>query len=118
MRTNIDAEPDCGRFGNKSQGYCLDYPQPISQTESKTARISRNEPGLSPHSLPKPMAAKWKRAALRSDPLHPNRNAGEEILTPGRQAAGTPGIQKVKSFLHYPSGFLPALRLRGFASWR
>ena len=99
MRANIGAEPDCGRFGNKSQGYCLDYPQPISQTESKTARISRNQPGLYSHCLPKPMAAKWKPAALRTDPRHPNRSAAEEILMPGRKAARTPGMQKVNSNL-------------------
>ena len=45
------------------------------------------------------MAAKWKPAALRTAPLHPNRNAGEEILTPGRQAARTPGMQKVNWIL-------------------
>ena len=50
------------------------------------------------------MAAQWKQAALRTDPLHPSRNAGEEILTLGHQATGTPRIQKVKSILLCPSG--------------
>ena len=45
------------------------------------------------------MAAKWKPAALRTDPRHPNRSAAEEILMPGRQAARTPGMQKVNSNL-------------------
>jgi len=63
------------------------------------------------------MPAKWKPAALRTDPLHPNRNAGEEILTPGRQAAPTPGMQKVNSILLFRLVFcllcVPAASLLG-----